>query len=163
MDLLTIAMLIVGLLLIVVYVVSLGMDDAVVFKGQTVALKTKAQANYSNSMAIILALGAVMVTLSLVMIYKPEAIAVPKARIIHVMMVGVAIAVLITASMAIDQIDKEASSDTGKSGEKLAAFLGITLLPASVAATLLGSLVVWKPDLLKIGGGSKRFGFDFEF
>jgi hypothetical protein len=163
MDLVTIAMLLVGLLLIAVYVISLGMDDEVVFKGDTDELRKKAQATYSNSMAVILALGAVMVTLSLIMIYKPDAISAPKARIIHIMMVGVALSVMITASVAIDQINKDASGTAAaKKGKDLSAFLGVSLLPASIAAVLLGSLVVWKPDALKLGG-SKRFGFDFEF
>jgi hypothetical protein len=155
-------MLLVGLLLIAVYVISLGMDDEVVFKGDTDELKKKASDTYSNSMAMILALGAVMVTLSLVMIYKPDAISAPKARIIHILMVGVALSVMITASVAIDQINKDASGAAAKKGKDLSAFLGVSLLPASIAAVLLGSLVVWKPDALKLGG-SKRFGFDFEF
>jgi hypothetical protein len=162
MDLVTIAMLLVGLLLIAVYVISLGMDDEVVFKGDTDELRKKAQATYSNSMAMILALGAVMVTLSLILIYKPDAISVPKAKIIHILMVGVALSVMITASVAIDQVHKDAPLVPGEKGKALTTFLGVSLLPASIAAILLGSLVVWKPDALKIGE-SKRFGFDFEF
>lgn len=160
MDLVTIAMLIVGLLLIVVYFVSLKMMEGVTFKGDTSEDKEKARSMYSNSMSIILALGAIMFTLAMVMLYKPDSISVPKARIMHIAMVAVALSVLVLASVAIDQIDKGADDKS----KALSTYLGVALLPASVAAVILGSLVAYKPDVLKIGSSSMgKFGFDFEF
>jgi predicted histidine transporter YuiF (NhaC family) len=165
MDLLTIAMLIVGLLLVLVYFGSVDMTEGVTFKGETDEDKKKALATYRRSMSIILALGAVMITLSAVLFYKPSAISVPKSRIIHSLMVAVALSVLIMTSVAVDQIDK--TDDESGKGNKLATYLGVALLPASTLAVVLGSLVVWKPNILKIGGDAmssySQFGFDFEF
>jgi cytochrome bd-type quinol oxidase subunit 2 len=165
MNLVTIAMLIVGLLLVVVYFVSLGMAEGVTFKGETDEIRQKSQSTYSTSMAIILALGSMMFTLALIMLYKPDAISAPKAMIMHSLMVGVALAVLAMAWVAMDQIDVEADSMDSE-GQKLKTYLGVALLPASIAAVVLGTLVVYKPDALKIGKAkmmSSRYGFDFEF
>ena len=173
MDLVTVIMLLVGLLLIIVYFVSIAKTDGVKFKKKDgdVADGSQARSAYDNSMALILALGATMLTLATVMMYKPDAISIPKGKMLHGMMAAAALAVMILTSVAISKVET-GKLDTGIDGEKrstpgkdLTTFLGVALLPASVAAVILGVWKIWEPQLLTFGGSSNKseFGFDFEF